>query len=238
MSALIFDIETVGEKFEDMDEHTQNVLTKWIRENSETEEEYNREEEKLKNRLGFSPLHGEIVAIGVLDSHHDKGAVYFQSPNTQIDNFEQDGVKFEAMSEREMLEKFWSVAEQYSTVSGFNSRSFDAPFINVRSAVHDIRPSVDLMAGRYLYQQRNVKHIDLLDQLSYYGAVWKKGNLHLWSRAFGISSPKEGDLQGDEVGAYFEAGKYTDIAEYNAADLYATRELYLKWNEYLNFQTG
>ncbi|NIQ03120.1 MAG: hypothetical protein GWM98_24340, partial [Nitrospinaceae bacterium] len=67
MSALVFDIETRGEDFGAMDELTRDVLTRWIKKESATDEEYEVALEELKDGLGFSPLTGEIVAIGILD---------------------------------------------------------------------------------------------------------------------------------------------------------------------------
>ncbi len=92
------------------------------------------------------------------------------------------------------------------------------------------------MRGRYLYQNNpEALHIDLAEQLSFYGAVRRKGSLHLWSRAFGIPSPKTGGVTGDDVGPLFKKKKFLDIAKYNALDLRATRELYTKWEQYLSF---
>ena len=79
MSTLIFDIETVGEEFDALDTMTQEGLTRWIKKEAENEQNYQAALEELKNGLGFSPLTGEIVAIGVLDSEKDKAAVYFQA---------------------------------------------------------------------------------------------------------------------------------------------------------------
>ncbi|MBU1028783.1 ribonuclease H-like domain-containing protein, partial [Patescibacteria group bacterium] len=124
------------------------------------------------------------------------------------------------------------------TLVGFNSRSFDAFFLNIRSAVHGIRPSVDLMSNRYLKSQFGAaRHIDLLDQLRYYGAVNSIGlNLHLWCRALGIKSPKENGVDGSLVGQLFKDQRYKDIARYNIDDLLATRELFRTWDALLNFQ--
>lgn len=236
MSKLIFDIETVGEDFDKLDKTTQEVLTKWIKKESSNKTEYKEALKDLKQGLGFSPLTGEIVAIGVLDYEKNKGAVYFQAPNADFKEKEEDGIKFKAMTEKEMLENFWNGAKSYQEFVSFNGRGFDVPFLMVRSAVHNIRPSKDLMHGRYLYQQLNdAKHIDLLDQLSFYGAVWKKGNLHLWSRAFNIESPKAQGITGDDVGKLFKEKKYLEIAKYNAGDLIATKKLYEYWEKYFKF---
>ncbi len=235
MKTLIFDIESVGEDWEAMDGKTQEAATRWIREQYDDEEEYGRELEKLKSKLGCSPFHGEIVTIGVLDADGDHGGVYYQNKETSSEIITEKGIKIEPMTEKQMIEKFWDIARRYEAVVGFSSRTFDAPYLNIRSAVHGIRPSVDLMDARYLYQQKGVKHIDLSDQLRYYGSAQFKGSLHVWTRVFGIKSPKD-DMGGDEVNQYFADGKYLEIAKYNLQDLFSTRELFLKWRELLNFQ--
>lgn len=230
---LIFDIETIGEDFETFDPPTRESLTRWIRREAE---DYERALEDVKNGLGFSPLTGRIVAVGVLDDEREKGAVYFDAPNAHVLDHEKDGIKYKVLSEKEMLEHFWRGVAEYDAFVSFNGRGFDVPFLMVRSAVHGIRPSKDLMSNRYLgNQDYDAKHIDLLDQLSFYGAMRRKGNLHLWCRAFGIESPKASGLTGDDVKALFDTGKYEDIARYNAGDLRATRELYHRWKSYMAF---
>ena len=241
MSKLVFDIETTGEDFDDLDETTREVLTHWIKREfgGGSGDEYQAALEDLKDGLGFSPLTGEIVAIGVLDVEKNKGVVYYQSPGAEIQDVKniktEDGVEFKICSEKEMLEKFWEGAKSYGEFIGFNSRSFDVPFLMVRSAIHGIKPSKNLLSNRYLSSQIfNAKHIDLLDQLTFYGAVYRrKGGLHLWCRAFGIESPKAKGVKGDDVAGLFKSGEYLKIAKYNVDDLRATRELYLKWEEYV-----
>lgn len=233
MAKLILDIETIGENFDALDETTQGALTSWIKKEAGSEEEYRAALGGLKDELGFSPLTGEIAAIGLLDYERDKGIVYFQAPGEEIQEFEEDGMKFKQATEKEMLDEFWKVADQYEEFITFNGRAFDAPFLIVRSAIHKIKPTRDLMEGRYLYQQRNCRHIDLLDQLTFYGAARKKGSLHLWSRAFGIKSPKADGVTGDDVARLFKEKKFKEIAQYNVGDLRATKELYGHWESYI-----
>ena len=231
---LVFDIETVGIDFDSLDKTTREVLTKWIKKESSSDDDYEVSLKELKEGLGFSPLTGEIVAIGVFDCGKNQGAVYFQAPGENIKEFSEDNIKFKQMTEKEMLESFWQGAREYQDFITFNGRAFDAPFLAIRSAVHGVRPTKNLMEGRYLYQQRNCVHIDLLDQLTFYGAVRRKGNLHLWSKAFGIQSPKAEGITGDDVGRLFKEKKFLEIARYNVGDLIATKELYDKWDKYVN----
>ncbi|NTV55392.1 MAG: 3'-5' exonuclease [Candidatus Moranbacteria bacterium] len=235
MATLIFDIETVGEDFDALDETTRASLTRWIRRESSDEAEYEAALGTVRDELGLSPLTGEIVAIGILDAERDKGAVYFQHPGDEGKTIEDGAFKFESMSEKDMLAKFWEVAEKYDTFVSFNGRSFDAPYLMIRSAIHGVRPGKNLLANRYVnYQPGNAKHVDLLEQLSFYGALRRRGSLHLWTRAFGIESPKAGGVSGDDVGKLFHDGKYEEIARYNSGDLRATSALYRKFMDYLS----
>lgn len=236
MAKLIFDIETMGIDFDGLDKATQESLTHWIKREAQDEDEYNKMLDDLKNGLGFSPLTGEIVALGVLDFDKNQGVVYFQAPGEKYGEYKKDDFVFKQVSEKEMLENFWEGAREYREFISFNGRSFDAPFILIRSAKYKIKPTKDLMSNRYLSSQKfEAKHIDLLDQLTFYGAVRKRGNLHLWCNLFGIQSPKIQGVTGDDVQGLFKDREYKKIADYNSRDLTATRELYIFWKDYLNF---
>lgn len=233
---LVIDIETIGESFDSLDKATQENLTRWIKKDSDSEDEYKIALEDLKNGLGFSPLTGEIVAIGLLDYYKNEGGVYYQAPGQKNKEIKEDGISFKQMTEEEMLRKFWELAERYQVFITFNGRAFDIPFLITRSAIKGIRPTKDLMRGRYLYQNNpDALHIDLAEQLSFYGATRRKGSLHLWSRAFDIPSPKSSGITGDDVGPLFKKKKFLEIAKYNVGDIRATRLLYEKWEKYLAF---
>jgi DNA polymerase elongation subunit (family B) len=165
--------------------------------------------------------------------------IFTWMPNAQVIEGESGGsitMLTKNTTEKEMLQKFWEVVEKYDTFVTFNGRAFDVPFLMVRSALAGIRPSKNLLANRYLnYHPSNARHIDLLDQLTFYGAMRKKGSLHLWCRAFGIESPKSQGVDGDDVKALYDHGKSADIARYNARDLEATTLLYQKYVTFLQF---
>jgi len=222
MSRIIFDIETVGKDFESLDRPTQEYLLKY----AGTEDE----KEEIKDRLSFYPLTGEIITIGLLDPDTKKGKVFFQNVGDPLLPFEERGILYETGTEKEILEKFWAVIKGYDKFITFNGRSFDCPFILVRSAVHRIKPRRDLMPNRY-----SDTHIDLLDQLTFYGASRKRFNLDMWCRVFGIKSPKEDGITGDEIKELFKAGRYIDIARYCVGDLWATQELFFCWENYIKF---
>ena len=232
--ALVFDIETIGNDFDSLDEATQHSLTRWIkRESLGDEKKYNVYLTDVKEGLGFSPLTGEIVAIGIYDTNNEKGVVYYQNKETDKET-EKDNYIYKPRTEKEMLKSFWAGASKYKEFVSFNGRQFDVPFLIIRSAIHKIRPSVNLMVSRYLANRSyGPAHIDLQDQLSFYGAVRRKGSLHLYCNAFGIKSPKAEGITGDDVSRLFKEKKYAEIAEYNSWDLTATTELYRIWKEFI-----
>jgi DNA polymerase elongation subunit (family B) len=235
MARLVFDIETVGEDWNQLDETSQHVLSRWIKKEFGEGEEYEAAFADLKSGLGFSPLTGEIVAIGVLDVDKGQGAVYYQAPGEAPSEIKEGNFILKSMNEQEMIEAFWRGAEKYTEFISYNGRAFDAPFLALRSAIHKIRPSKNLLEGRYPYQQRSCRHVDLQDELTFFGAVQRKGGLHMYSRAFGIKSPKADGTTGDDVARLFKEKKFLDIARYNTGDLLATKELYDAWEKYVKF---
>lgn len=222
MSRVIFDIETVGQDFDALDEGRQAYLLK----NAETE----AEEEEVKEQLGLSPLTGEIVAIGMLNPDTERGMVLFQAPNKEIEEFDEGSITFKTGSEKEILQEFWDTINRYGQFVTFNGRGFDCPFIMIRSAINRIKPTRDLMPNRY-----NGPHIDLLDQLSFFGAT-RRYSLDMWCRSLGIKSSKEEGITGLDVKELFTEGRYLDIARYCARDLMATRELLLLWESYIKYR--
>lgn len=237
MPYLVFDIETIGKKYEDFDPTTVAIFKKWAEREAETGDQFEKEMESIKKGLPFSPFLGEIVAIGMIDSE-DNRAVYFRKDGPikkEVEDFEEDKVKYRVGSEKEILERFWEVARNYFTFVTFNGRGFDAPFLMIRSAVHGIRPSRNLMTNRYLSMQKyGPQHVDLSDQFTFYGAA-RRTNLHMITKAFGIESPKEGDLDGEGVPKAFAEARYEEIARYCMQDVIATKSLFEIWDKCLNF---
>ncbi len=236
MATLILDIETVGEDWDELDSVTQKALTRWVAKTARTQGEYQVLLDDIRNGLGFSPLTGYMVALGVYDLERAQGAVYYTGADTGVSEQYGDFV-LKSRSELQMLTEFWDAARSYDTFVTFNGRCFDAPFLIHRSAILGVHPTRNLMEGRYPYLQKTVRHIDLQDELTFYGAMQRKGNLHLFCRAYGIASPKEQGVSGDDVAELFRRKKFRDIAVYNAHDVRATTALYEKYTRYFILQS-
>ena len=222
MSRIIFDIETVAKDFDLLDTPIQEYLLRFAATDDEKEE--------VKDRLSFYPLTAEIVTIGLLEPESGKGFIFFQTSGEPLLPFEEDGIRYESGTEKEIIGKFWDEIKRYRHFVTFNGRSFDCPFILIRSAVHKMKPTKDLMPNRYAET-----HIDLLDQLTFFGASRRRFSLDMWCRTFGIKSPKAEGITGYEVKDLFKAGRHLEIARYCAGDLRATRALLSYWENYIRF---
>lgn len=226
MAKIIFDIETVGAKIESFDEMTQEYLLKYAK----TDEE----EQTVRDSLSFYPVTAQIVTIAMLEVESEKAFVVYEIPNQAPSKTTLDKVEYVSVgNEKQLLEMFWARMEKYDQFVTFNGRAFDCPFIMVRSAIHRLKASKNLMPDRF----RSNAHIDLMEKLTFQGAVRKRFSLHMWCTAFGIKSPKEDGITGLDVKGLFEQGQYLDIARYCLGDVYATKELFGYWDKYINFPT-
>lgn len=225
---MVFDIECIGVDFESLDEVSQHSLTRSARSPEEAEAE--------KDKLALYPVTGIVVGIGMLNPDTNKGKMlYLVDTEHEGGQHTKDDVLYVPCgSEKDLLAKFWEDVAQYDQIISFNGRGFDAPYILIRSMVHELAPTKDLMPNRYGdYRTGFNAHLDLADQLSFYGAM-RKFSLHLFTTAMGITSPKqEGEdgetIDGLAVPRLFKERKFEVIAEYCMRDVFATAELYRRW---------
>ena len=223
LKKVVFDIECVGKDFESLDEKTKHDLLRHLKTEEEKEEE--------KEKLALWPPTGEIVAIGMLNPDTDGGQVLYTAPQAEKRAvWEEEGKTYHpCASEEELLRRWWEDVARYDQVISFNGRAFDAPYILFRSMVYGISPSKNLMPNRYGdYRTGFNAHLDLADQLSYYGAT-RRFSLHIYTTALGITSPKEEGVDGLAVPRLYREGEYETIARYCLRDVAATAELYRRW---------
>lgn len=224
MAKIIFDIETVGINWDDCDPGVQESLLKYAK----TDEE----EQLARDSLSFYPVTASVVTIAMVEAETDRSFVYYILPGQQPQRTVEGQAEYFAVpNEKQLLELFWAKIAKYENFITFNGRGFDCPFIMVRSAINNIKASRNLMPDRY----RSGMHIDLMEKLTFLGAVRKRFSLHAWCCAFGIKSPKDNGVTGLDVKKLFQEGRHLDIARYCLGDVIATRELFFYWDKYLNF---
>lgn len=223
MSKVVFDIETIGIDFDELNDDAQ----KYILKNADDE----KKAEETKTKTGLWPLTGQIAAVCLFNPETGKGKTYFQAPDKKIESFVQDNIAYEALDEKKILEKFWQEVRFYDQFITFNGRCFDCPYILLRSAVLKVRPTRNLMPNRYDAST----HVDLLDQLTFYGS-FRKFSLDFYCKSFKLEcGGKTEGMGGEKVQEYFKKGKYLEIARYCSDDVKATAELFERWEKYIKF---
>ncbi len=223
MNRVVFDIETLAYPFESFDPEQQSYLLKFAHSDEEKAEAI--------QRLSLTPFTARVIAIGMLNPDSNQGKVLYESQD-QKPSYSDDGlVEFFPCNEEEMLREFWKTIARYAQFITFNGRSFDCPFLLLRSAALGIKPSRNLMPYRYTWSE----HCDLMEQLTFYGAC-RKFSLDFYCKAFGIKSPKGNGVTGLDLGRLFEDGRHKKIAEYCLGDVRATTELFRRWVDCLGFE--
>lgn len=172
-------------------------------------------------RAALSPLTGRIVAVGLRDLAARTSQVLFEGEG--LDRVE-GSVRYRPCTEADALARFWRIVDErapsrVSRIVTFNGRGFDVPFLLVRSALHGIQPTRDLLAPAHA----GGEHVDLLDLVAPARAT--RPSLELCCEVFGIETPKAA-MHGAEVGAAIAAGRALDVARYCAEDVRAEGELY------------
>ena len=219
-SCVVFDIETLAYDQIHFDQVQREYLLKFAK----SEEE--KEAELLK--LALYPLTARIIAVGMMNPFSGMGKVFYQADKAEEFKGEDGKATYIATDEKGILTGFWDTIGHYERFITFNGRSFDCPFIMIRSMILGIKATRNLMPYRYASN----KHCDLLEQLTFYGAM-KKFNLDFYTKSFGIKSPKSEGVTGLDLADMFREKKFREIAKYCYGDIIATSELYKRVEEYL-----
>lgn len=241
---LVFDIETVGKEFKELDEVEQDYLM------NNLEKNFEGSDKQKKDRTGLYPMFGFVVAIGMYNPSSHRGAVYYLGNNkSQITNSKQIqnsndhkvkqtqkqksdvssqmlDVSFQYKTfedERALLEGFWETASKYDRFVTYNGNGFDFPFMVFRSGVHRVKVPFEIGGS-------SDKFLDLAYKIRVNNRSIK---LEQVCKSFGIDNPKQKGVSGIEVAKLYRKGKLEKILKYVERDVVATSELYQVWKTYL-----
>ena len=216
MKTVVFDIETVSLPWLELDALQREKLTRYADDH----------EDFLRRKAGgsFSPYTGKIVVLAMLNPETGKGSVWYEAAERREAKSADGLFDFVGCSEKEMLSDFWAALSKFDRFVTFNGRTFDGPFLSVRSAIHGLSPSRNLLGYRYSLDT----HVDLLEVLTFQGAVSRDQTptLHSACVAFGIPSPKTAEMHGYAVGDAYREGRLGEVADYCRRDVEATAALY------------
>lgn len=227
MRTLVLAIETVGEAWETIDPTTQAILERPVERRAEDPYGWVTQSATMQRELSLSPLTGSIISLALYDVERTEGVVYYVG-DANISRTAPHNVRYKSRTEAALLQEFWEGARSYDTFVTFNGRAFTLPFMLHRSVARGIAPTRELMKYRYLAQQVAPFHIDLLDELTFYGAMRPQA-LHLFCRAWGIENHAATAFSGADVASAYEAGHHVDIISHNSNQVRLIAELYTRW---------
>lgn len=213
---LVFDIETIGQDFSELDARQQDYLIHTLERNTPDPEE-------AKQRTALHPLFGQVSFIGCYQTHPRQGFVLGLTTD-QITPTNSNYSYLGFASEKELLKKFWEIAQKSMRFITFNGHRFDFPFLTFRSVVNQVRVPFEI-------KTRDDNFIDLMTRIRPYGTSSYK--LEMVTKALGLTNPKEEGVSGDQVSQLYQAQEFQKIADYVVRDVEATYQLYQTWKKYL-----
>lgn len=130
--------------------------------------------------------------------------------------------------ERPLLELFSQFIQnqQAPTLVTWGGRGFDMPVIELRSFRHLVPQAWH--KGRYRVRYDEDHHLDLLDVMTNFGAVNKKG-FKLGNVASAIGLPGKDGIDGSKVAEVYAQGRKDEIAHYCMTDVIQTSIIMLRY---------
>jgi len=216
VKTMVFDIETVGKKFEELDDVEQDYLLNNLEKATEDKEE-------AKKKTGLYSIFGKVCAIGAYNPNSNKGLVLLLGEKDLVPEKENYTYKiFE--TEKDLLTEFWKIAREYELFVTYNGDNFDFPYLMIRSGVNRVKMPFEVK------KWGSDKFIDLQMKIKQSHAF----KLEMLCKAFGIENPKEAGVHGGDVNELFDNKDFQKIADYVARDAYSTCQLYLIWKEFMS----
>jgi len=216
LKTMVFDIETVGKKFEELDEVQQDYLLN----NLERMEE---DKEVAKKKTGLYSIFGMVCAIGAYNPNSKKGMVLLIGDKDLTPEKENYTYKI-FKNEKDLLIGFWEIAKEYEVFVTYNGDTFDFPYLIIRSGINRVKVPFEIK------KWGSDKFIDLQNKIRQSHGF----KLEMLCKAFGIENPKEAGVHGGDVNELFDNKDFQKIADYVARDAYSTSQLYLIWKEFMS----
>jgi DNA polymerase elongation subunit (family B) len=168
-------------------------------------------------KLSLTGEYGRVLTIGVIveaDGHVTQCGCLGRDRQTRCFH----------LQERKTLQAWWKLLQSFSPATDllitFNGISFDLPFLYKRSIINRVRPTVNLSFARY----RSQPLYDVMHEWNKWDPR-KHISLDELARILGLTSPKEGGMDGSKVYERFCEGPHTheQLAEYCMADVRVLR---------------
>lgn len=235
MAKLVFDIETTALPMDSFDESQQEYLLREAARLPDPEARALKSAE-IAQQCSLWPLTSQVLCIGMINVETGRGQVLYMAEDSETEAAPGPVEYVPCADEEGILAAFWEVAPKFDSIVTFNGRSFDVPFLYLRSAVLAVPITRKDWLG---YRFQTEPHCDLAEQLTFYGVSGRDGaarrfNLDFYCKSFGIESPKSHGVTGMDVKQLFVEGRHREIADYCMRDVFATAELYKIWRDRLS----
>lgn len=128
--------------------------------------------------------------------------------------------------EKELLTKFWNRINELKPelIVTFNGYNFDIPFIQIRSQINAVKPTMDINLNKWKSDSSN--HYDCMQVLSA-NQTFLNVALEISCQVFGIKVPEQ-RITGESVPKLYIAGELDTIKEHCTQDIEMTEGLYLR----------
>lgn len=184
MATLILSLITEAPAWDKLDARSRDELTKFVPLAARDEADAIRLTAKVDTRRKFSPFTGQITALSLLDCEREREIHYLTLPTETLDS------TMRTVSEQGLLDQFWAGLPGYDTLVTYNGWSFSLPFLVHRSAQLGIQASVPLpLPVRQSVREGGLRHIDLLEEMTFRGALRPRPSLYLACQAYGLTLP-------------------------------------------------
>src|SRR5262245_60935732 len=100
--------------------------------------------------LSLWPFTGRIVVLAMVNPRSGRGRLWYEKTDGRAEEVTDDGL-FHLIGDAEsvFLAEFWKAIARFDRFVTFNGRSFDGPFLMLRSAALGIAPTKNLVGYRY-----------------------------------------------------------------------------------------
>ncbi len=183
----------------------------------------------------FFPLifHAPVaISLGKFSIKTDDTLEWEYAPRPMFPVGETDAVvaamKFGDTWTDELVKVFWQYAEQWDgPLVSFNGRGFDLPVLELHALRLGLKIPKYFADNKKSFRHRYGRHIDLMDQLSNYGAARRVGKLDMILKFLGHQG--KGAVVGADVGRLWAEGNYKAVNDYCCDDVAQTFEFLRKW---------
>jgi hypothetical protein len=223
MATLVCTLETLPYSWSALSPQVQTELTRWIERKGLSGEAAEAALRGVREQLAYSPLTASCAVLALYDFERATSVVYHVALNNGDALYP---AMYKVRTEASLLQSFWDGAPSYDTFVSFNGRHFLLPFLLHRSAQCGVLPSVLLPFTRDVERQGNVRHVDLLDQLTHGGLI-RRHSLYHYCAAYQLPLP----LSVEEAIQLKATGDEHALALGTAKTLLAMCALYEFWSE-------